>query len=51
MRIVVLASGRGSNLRALLDAERAGVLGGARVVAVISDRAGSGALSVARDAG
>jgi phosphoribosylglycinamide formyltransferase-1 len=51
MRIAVLASGRGSNLRALLDAMQADALGGARVVAVLSDRAGAGALEIARDAG
>lgn len=51
MRIAVLASGRGSNLRALLDAEQAGQLGGACVVAVFSDRAASGALAIARASG
>ncbi len=51
MRIVVLASGRGSNLRALLDAEQAGQLGGAHVAAVFSDRAASGALAIAHAAG
>ena len=51
MRIAVLASGRGSNLRALLSAERAGQLGGGRIVAVFSDRADSGALAAAREAG
>ena len=49
--IVVLASGRGSNLRALLAAQHAGALGGARVVRVCSDRAGCGALQSAREAG
>jgi phosphoribosylglycinamide formyltransferase-1 len=49
--IVVLASGRGSNLRALLAAEREGRLGGARIVRVCSDRADSGALQSAREAG
>ena len=38
-RITVLTSGRGSNLAALLDAERAGRLGGT-IAAVISNRAG-----------
>lgn len=51
MRIAVLASGRGSNLRALLDAGRAGELGGGQVIAVFSDRAASGALAIARGAG
>ncbi|MEO8305163.1 MAG: phosphoribosylglycinamide formyltransferase [Betaproteobacteria bacterium] len=45
-RITVLASGRGSNLAALLDAERAGRLGGT-IVAVICNRAGAGALDIA----
>jgi phosphoribosylglycinamide formyltransferase 1 len=48
--IVVLASGRGSNLRALLDAERAGRLS-TRVVAVLSDKASAGALEIAREHG
>jgi phosphoribosylglycinamide formyltransferase 1 len=43
---VVLASGSGSLLQALLDADGPG-----RVVAVVSDRAGVGALERARDAG
>lgn len=46
-RIAVFASGRGSNLQALYTyLERAG---GAEVVLVASDRAGSGALAWARD--
>lgn len=45
-RIVVLISGRGSNLAALLDAQRAGVLGGA-VSAVISSRADAPGLAIA----
>lgn len=49
-RIVVLASGAGSNLQALIDAERAGTLG-AEIVAVISDRPESGALRRAEHAG
>ena len=44
-RIVVLASGAGSNLAALLDADLAG-----RVVAVVSDREGAGALTRAGEA-
>src|SRR5687768_13429565 len=48
-RIAVFASGRGSNLQALSTyLERAG---GAEVVLVASDRAGSGALTWARDRG
>ena len=49
--LVVLASGRGSNLRALLDAEQSGRLRGARVLAVASDRPGCAALELARKAG
>jgi phosphoribosylglycinamide formyltransferase-1 len=45
-RIVVLISGRGSNLAALLDAQRAGTLGGA-VSAVISNRADAPGLAIA----
>jgi len=45
-RIVVLISGRGSNLAALLDAQRAGALGGA-VSAVISNRADAPGLATA----
>jgi len=46
-RIVVLASGRGSNLQALLDAAAAEGWA-ARVVGVVSDRPGAGALDIAR---
>ena len=49
--LVVLASGRGSNLRALLAAEQDGRLGGARVVAMASDRPRCAALRLAREAG
>jgi phosphoribosylglycinamide formyltransferase 1 len=50
MRLAVLASGRGSNLRALLDAGREGRLD-SRVVGVFSDRAKAPALGVARENG
>lgn len=50
MRIAVLASGRGSNLRALLDAQSSGRLGGGRVVGVFGDRSDAGAIEIARDA-
>lgn len=50
LRLAVLASGRGSNLRAILDAIDAGTLE-ARVAGVFSDRASAGALGIARDAG
>jgi phosphoribosylglycinamide formyltransferase-1 len=49
-RLVVLASGRGTNLQAILDACAAGTLS-ARVVAVLSDRAEAGALRRARELG
>jgi phosphoribosylglycinamide formyltransferase-1 len=45
-RVTVLISGRGSNLAALLAAERAGKLG-AEVVAVISNRADAAGLAIA----
>lgn len=57
-RLLVLVSGSGTNLQALIDAEAQGVLGGsdatgrsrARVVAVVSDRRGVYALERARSA-
>ncbi|MFT4546579.1 MAG: formyltetrahydrofolate-dependent phosphoribosylglycinamide formyltransferase [Verrucomicrobiales bacterium] len=45
-RIAVLGSGKGSNLKAILEAEVNGALG-AEVVLVISDEAGSGVLELA----
>lgn len=48
--IVVLASGRGTNLRALLDAIDAGRCA-ARIVGVVSDRSKADALSFSRDRG
>jgi len=45
-RVTVLVSGRGSNLGALLAAEREGALGGA-ITTVISNRASIGALDIA----
>lgn len=50
LRVVVLASGEGSNLQALMDAIAAGVLR-ARIVAVCSDRPGCRALARAEAAG
>jgi len=50
LRLVVLASGRGSNLQAVLDAIAAGSLD-ARVAAVLSDRPNAFALERARAAG
>jgi len=45
-RITVLVSGRGSNLAALIDAERRGRLGGT-IAAVLCNRAGAPALEIA----
>jgi phosphoribosylglycinamide formyltransferase-1 len=49
-RIAVLASGRGSNLRALLTACREGVIDGIPV-GLFSDKPDCGALALAREAG
>jgi phosphoribosylglycinamide formyltransferase-1 len=49
-RIAVLASGRGSNLQALIDAQRAGALP-IEIVLVASDKAAALALRRAEDAG
>ncbi|GHT85986.1 phosphoribosylglycinamide formyltransferase [Spirochaetia bacterium] len=51
LRIVVLASGNGTNLQALLDAEKAGRLGPGHIVALISDQRGAYALKRAAAAG
>lgn len=51
MRLGVLCSGGGTNLQALLDAERAGQLAPAEVAIVISNRPGAGALTRAAKAG
>lgn len=50
MRVVVLASGRGSNLEALIEACRGRQLP-IRIVGVLSDKARAGALEIARTAG
>ena len=50
LRIAVLASGRGTNLQALIDAIAAGSLD-ARIVGVFSDKANAGAVQIARTAG
>ena len=50
LNLAVLASGRGSNLQAMLDAIAAGALD-AQVVGVFSDRKDAPALQRARDAG
>ena len=49
MRVVVLASGRGSNLAALIDAQRRGHLP-IHIVGVFSDKAAAPALALAREA-
>ena len=49
-RITVLVSGRGSNLRALIEAERHGRLGGA-LTAVLCNRADAPALEIAAEQG
>lgn len=49
-RLVVLISGNGSNLQALIDAQAYGELGG-EIVAVISNKADAYGLKRARDAG
>ena len=50
LRVAVLASGRGSNLQALLDAIAAGTLH-ARIVGVFSDKPACGAITIARTHG
>lgn len=50
MEVVVLVSGRGSNLAALLAAQRDGTLP-IRITAVLCDRPAAPALAIARDAG
>lgn len=47
MRIVVLVSGQGSNLEALLNAQEAGMLN-AKIVGVISNKSEVGALAIAK---
>ncbi|MBI2898364.1 MAG: phosphoribosylglycinamide formyltransferase [Deltaproteobacteria bacterium] len=51
LRVGVLVSGSGSNLQSILDAERAGRLGPATVVLVLSNRPGVLAIERARVAG
>ena len=51
MRILVLASGRGSNFAAIADAVRDGLIPGAQLVALITNRAEAPALGLARDRG
>jgi phosphoribosylglycinamide formyltransferase-1 len=46
MRVVLLGSGRGSNAEAILQAQAAGRLGRARVVAIFSDQPAAGILAL-----
>jgi len=46
MNVVILGSGRGSNAEAILQAQAAGGLGKARVVALLSDIPGAGILAL-----
>ena len=50
-RIAVLVSGGGTNLQALIDAQKAGQLIGGEIAAVISSKAGAYALERAKNAG
>ncbi|MDR3054722.1 MAG: phosphoribosylglycinamide formyltransferase [Zoogloeaceae bacterium] len=50
-RIVILISGRGSNMESLIRAQRAGELGEARIVAVLSNRPDARGLLTAAAAG
>lgn len=50
-RIAVFASGQGSNFQALLDASRAGRLGGAEIVLLVSDKPQAPVVERARAAG
>jgi len=47
LKIAVFASGRGSNFEAILKAIQAGTIKGARIVGVISNNSGAGALETA----
>lgn len=49
--IAVLVSGGGTNLQALIDAQRSGILKSGRIVLTISNRSDAYALNRARDAG
>jgi len=51
VNILVLVSGNGSNLQALIDAEKSGGLEGGRIAAVLSDMPGVYALKRAEQAG
>ncbi len=49
--IVVLVSGGGTNLQALIDAEKSGVIKGGRITCVISSKEGAYALERAKNSG
>jgi phosphoribosylglycinamide formyltransferase-1 len=51
LRVLVLVSGNGSNLQALIDAEKEGRLPGGTLAGVVADRPGVYALDRARTAG
>jgi len=51
VNILVLASGSGTNLQALIDAQAGGALEGGSIAAVLADRSGAYALERARAAG
>jgi phosphoribosylglycinamide formyltransferase-1 len=51
LKILVLVSGSGTNLQALINAEKTGALGGGTIAAVVSDRPGVYALERAGAAG
>ena len=50
-RIAVLVSGGGTNLQALIDAEKSGIIANGKIVLVISNKAGAYALERAENAG
>lgn len=49
--IIVLVSGGGTNLQALIDAERSGIIQGGKITCVISSKAGVYALERAKNSG
>lgn len=51
VKIAVLVSGGGTNLQALIDAERSGLIPGGKIEAVIASKAGVYALERAKEAG
>jgi len=50
-RIAVLVSGGGTNLQALIDAEKSGIIENGKIVLVVSNKAGAYALERAKNAG